>query len=238
MGRKKTVADQTLLSLIQRYYVEICNGNPRKLKLPAIAEYVANNGYPQYRVESLRRNKNARTYIESLKQTDSEKSIKLQAAYKTLDIDSFLECNRTTAALKNALASLDRYYWEIAESATEIGKRYQNLMKQFEETQEELKQTKEEIAALQETKKALQQRVRDLELSRETLRHIVGDYVYPDIANELLAEDGDLMNGNTIVDRERLNALLITGETTVSKGAEVRSGSTVIRNIIDSFEEN
>ena len=77
-----------------------------------------------------------------------------------------------------------------------------------------------------------------LKSSRETLRHIVEDYVYPDIANELLAEAGDLSNSDTIVDRERLNALLISGETTVSKEIETHSGSKVIRNIFNSFEDD
>ena len=238
MGRKKMIDDQTLLDLIQRYYDEICNYNPQKLKLPAIAEFVANNGYPQYRVESLRRNENARIYIKSLKQTDSEKSTKLQVVYKTLDVDHFLETNRTIAALKRALVNLDDYYKKIADTATEIGNKYQLLMRQYEETQEELSRTREEVSELQETQKALKQEMKVLKSSRETLRHIVEDYVYPDIANELLAEAGDLSNSDTIVDRERLNALLISGETTVSKEIETHSGSKVIRNIFNSFEDD
>jgi len=99
MGRSKIIDDKTLLDLIQKYYIEDCKGNANKLKLPALTEYIINNGYPNYTVTTLRRNEKARQYIDSLKQSTEEKSLAVLSTYKTLDVEAFLNTNKTHLVL-------------------------------------------------------------------------------------------------------------------------------------------
>lgn len=236
MGRNKTIDDEALLDLIGKYYTEVCKGDAHKMKLPALAGYIADNGYPGYRVESLRRSAKARAYIESLKQTDEEKASRILVAYKTLDVDDLLDHNRTRASLKTALIALDAYYKEIAEGTIEISKKYQVLSKKYGEVQNKLEQTREQLSALTQEVTSLKQRIRTLESDKKVLRSIVEDYVYPDIANTLLANDGVLSDPETIIDADKLNTLLISGDTKISKEPEVRSGSTVLKELYIDFE--
>ena len=55
MARKKYIDDNTLITLIDTYYLE-SGRSERALQLPQITDYINTNGYPKYQVTSLRRN--------------------------------------------------------------------------------------------------------------------------------------------------------------------------------------
>jgi len=83
--------------------------------------------------------------------------------------------------------------------------------------------------------KQLKEEIKTLQASNKQLKTVVNDYVYDDIANELLAQAGELVKEETIIDTNKLNKQIITAETKISKKSN--SGSSVIQGIFDNFEE-
>lgn len=132
MGRKKEIEDSELIKMIDTFFKEECNSNPKKLTLPAITSYINRNGHPNYRVESLRRTPVARNYINSLIASNEDINQKIISAHKTLDIETFLSINKTRNSLVRALTELDMYYKSISEAATRINKRNVELEKENE----------------------------------------------------------------------------------------------------------
>ena len=130
MGRKRTIDDAKLLILIDEFFRTECMQGSKKIKLPRLTEYIQKNGFPSFRVETLRRNKIARERIDELNQKVSSPS-DLVPVYKSLDIDAFLSNNQTQASLKSALTSLDTYYRGIFEYAVEIDKKYKDAQKRI-----------------------------------------------------------------------------------------------------------
>ena len=126
MGRNKAIEDSVLIELIKEYWGKSCCGDQRKLKLTAITRYINENGYPDYAVESLRRNVNARAYIDVLARDSRDTEQRVVAAYKTIDIDVFLNTHKTRASLKQALTELDGYYRLVSEAAASVEKRYRD----------------------------------------------------------------------------------------------------------------
>lgn len=237
MGRSKVIENNDLIELIKKFYIEECKGNAKKLKLPLITKYVLQNGYPNYKVESLRRNEVARNYIDSLKKIEEGKTLCILATYKTLDIESFLDTNKTRESLKKSLTILDSYYRTVAGTATEINKKYKDLEQKYEEASEKLNKAREDIEVLTHDISSLKVKNKSLRSDNNVLKGIVDDYIYPDIANELLIKDGVLSNADTSVDTYKLQKNLLSADTKIEKKSTARSGSAIIQNIFDKFED-
>ena len=62
MGRKLIIESEKLIDFIDRYITEVCNGNPQKIKIPALGDYIRSNGYPHLNDNIIRRNNEARKY--------------------------------------------------------------------------------------------------------------------------------------------------------------------------------
>lgn len=237
MGRNKVIEDNDLIELIQRFYIEECKSNAKKLKLPEMTEYVVQNGFPNYKVESLRRNKIARNYIDSLKEIEDGKTLCILATYKTLDVESFLDTNKTRESFKKALINLDSYYRTVANAATEVNKKYKVLEQKYEEISEKLNNAQKEIGELACNISSLKDKNKSLKNDNNVIKGIVDNYVYPDIANELLIKDGVLSNVNTSIDTDKLEKKLLSADSKIEKKSTARSGSATIQNIFDKFED-
>lgn len=236
MGRKRTIDDAKLLILIDEFFRTECMQGSKKIKLPRLTEYIQKNGFPSFRVETLRRNKIARERIDELNQKVSSPS-DLVPVYKSLDIDAFLSNNRTQASLKSALTSLDTYYRDIFEYAENIRERNTTLGKLNEHNLKLLKNQSEEISCLTQQNKVLKKRVSAAEAEQKRLKDIINDYVYPDIANALLAEDGDLIHAETNIISEKLSEKTITSETVIVFPKKATSNNSTIIKLFDDFEE-
>lgn len=236
MSKQKMISDSALLSLIKEYFDKECKGNARKLKLPLITAYIASHGYPSYQVTTLRRNEKAREYIDSLIKANT--AVQDVIIFKPLDIEDFLSSNRTPKALRTALSSLDSYYHTIAETSNAMNQNYKSLEKKCEKLtkeNEELKTTASEYKQLLLSKKA---EIKELGSENDMLYSIVTDYVYPEIANELLKRDGDLVKEQTTVKAEQLDKELVYSKTNIDIVPEFSSGSNVIRGLFQSLEDN
>jgi len=230
MPRKRMIDDIKLIELIRKFYEENCNGNARKLKLPAISDYIAENGYDGYRVETLRRTPAAREYIESLRNTSENNDLCFQVAYKTLDVEAFMDNNRTRASMKRALTELDSYYRNISDNASVLIKQYKILKDENDSLKTAIDSETEkakELALLKKANQELSSQVKKLSL-------ILENYVYPEIANELLSQEGILIKKETFIDAEKLKTKMITPESSVSD-YKLSSGSSVVSSILSDL---
>ena len=98
MGRKKAIEEDKLIALINDYYIKVCGGRARRMKLSAIAQYIRENGYPKFQDYTLRRSETARKHIEKLKAKETKPLITV-ADYKTLDVANLLKNNPSKAQL-------------------------------------------------------------------------------------------------------------------------------------------
>lgn len=237
MGRKRTIDDAKLLILIDEFFRTECMQGSKKIKLPRLTEYIQKNGFPSFRVETLRRNKIARERIDELNQRVSSPFAPIPV-YKSLDIDAFLSNNRTQTSLKSALTSLDTYYRGIFEYAESVRERNTTLERLNKRNLELLENQSEDLSRLTQQIHILEKRVSAAEAEQKRLRGIVNDYVYPDIANALLAEDGDLVQTETNIVPEKLSAKIITSETVIEFPKKISGSNTGIVKLFDNFEED
>lgn len=197
MARKKLIEDDALLKLIKDYYLTQCNGDASRLKLPEITKYINSCGYPDYRVTTLRRNGKARDYINELKSKTETATIQSLMSYKTLDVDAFLRTNRTAADLKRALAELDTSYRMIVQQAITI---YENNKKEQDKAvalSRQFKKLKSEKNDQEEIIKNLKQKIKVLEAEEKRLKSYIRDTVYPELADDVLVQTGELKKPKT-----------------------------------------
>lgn len=242
MARNKLITDKELLKLIQKFLEEKCGGNASKLKLPAIAEYVSQTGYPGYRVETLRRNKAARDYIDTLMDTAEGKALVTVVTYKSLDIEAFLTANTTHQSMTRALTQLDTYYKTIADSAVLLNGKYKELEKQVEIIANERDNALKQLNELTISHQATTNLNKILKKENEIYKKVLSDYVYPDIANELLKKEGILKKSSSYIESDVLETKIITSSTCIipddseRKTVKAKSGSNVIQGLFDDFK--
>lgn len=235
MGRTRTIDDNTLIKLIKQYFDEVCKGNARMLKLPKIAEYIASHGYPAYKVTSLRRSSAARKYIDSLMKAQC--SVQDVVVFKPLDIEDFLDTNRTRKAQMIALSNLDNYYHTVADTSNAMIQNYKSLEKKCDGLFEKLEKAESVVTNCKDELGQKSAEVKALRERCDFLKELVLDYVYPEIANELLRRDGDLIMEKTSINTEHLAKELIVSPSYIEEVPEFSSGSNVIRGLFQELEE-
>ncbi len=234
MARPKQIDDSKLLNLIERFFREECRGDSRKLKYEDIAKYIQKNGYPDYKATSLRRDTTAKTYIDNFKNQTKEATVTTVSTYKTLDVEEFINNNRTPDRLKRSLTELDAYYKSVADSAAQIFNEYNTLLKKYEELKAALEESRNTQKDTEERSKDSHSEVIALKKEIKVLNSVINTYVYPEIANELLAKERVKMKTTGYIDKEKLDEHIITAETPVN---DSKSGSKVIRGLFDNIEE-
>lgn len=228
MGRKKIIEDDVLLKLLESFYEKECKCNANRLKLPEIADYVRHHGYPDYTVETLRRNPLARSYIDGKKQTAEDTRLVTLVCHKPIDVDAFLATHPTRSTLRQGLVKIDGHYKVVADTAAGVIKEHNALKAKLEDAVEALKRAQEENQTLKEALAAAKQDVTELKSRVRMYKGIVDDYVYPGVANELLLQDGVLSETSTGIDPDKLEVNIITSGTVVNPQTKLRSGSSVL----------
>ena len=184
MARMKKICTGEILAFVDQYMLE----NPdEKITLPKLGEFIRSQGrnVADYLI---RRDKQAVQYIQEKRHGSLEVALQTVAVYQILDVDNFLDRNKSPVKLKTALMERDRYYKGIALSATK-------LFKQYDALRQELESEKQKSASLEKANADLKQRLKKGEerKTNETinkLKQIIKTYVYPEIANEILQKEG------------------------------------------------
>ena len=230
MARPKTVEDNIILDLIEKYYLEKCGGNSAKLKLPDIADYIAKETNTSYKVTQLRRNSAAREYIDVLKDTVEQKQLSVVVTFKSLDIDNFLIKNRTKSSLKTALSELDSYYKTIADSAVELNRNSKEIQDRLTKIEKEKNLFQKELELAENKIQELKKELNQYRINNDALSTVVNTYVYPEIANKLLEKEGFLTNTNDVIIDIALEENIVTTNT------DIFSESNVIQGLFDKYK--
>lgn len=212
MARKKYIDDQELLLLFEHYLLEHCSNNPRLFKIPQFGNYLRNNGFPQVADTTIRRNKEFRQALNDKLELFEDGTYQTVITYKTLDVERFLTTNRTPKAIKSALVELNGHYKRIVDAAIAYKDEVESLKKRMEEL-------KSEVAQLKESKYVFDEQARankELEGENKKLRKLLKTSLYPEIANELLKEEGLLKFDHQTVTKQYLKEQVITADSEIS----------------------
>lgn len=209
MGRKAKIDDATLLNLLDLFFIGVCNKDISMLKIPAFAEFVRKNGYAEVQDYLIRRNTAIRERMEELK-TDADTAYQNRAVvFRNLDVDSFLSKHTSPSALKKALIERDNYYQQLAESAAYCIGKYNEQRPSFDNISEQNK-------ILQAENSRLQEELRNSQEEIIKLRRFIDTYVNPEIANELLKQDGLLKTTTGIIDTDNMNTNILHADSDVT----------------------
>lgn len=229
MARPKLIEDNVLLDIIKKYFNEECNGNVKKLKTSEIVKYINANGYPDYPVSTLRRTPVAIKYIEELRKLITDEHYITSVSYQTIDAARLVDGNRSRDTLIKAIIDRDNYYKTIADASAQSFERYNALSKKYDAEIVYRKGLEEKIAALEEQHKESQKYITELKRELMAYKSVVENYVYPEIANELLVQEGAIRQTDAIIKTDVLEADIITATTDIKMAS--KSGSKIIEGL-------
>ena len=230
MARRQIINTDVLLTLIDRFVFEKCEGDVKQLKIPLLGDFVRENGY-EVQDYLIRRNQAARDHIMSLIKTDINEDIHRVASFRNMDFDSFFRKNRTKDKIIVGLNERDSYYRDIALSANRAYEEYekekngnQTLKIKIDELSDQYFKAKDDLEqSVLEAQKLI--------LENNKLREIVKKYVYPEIANELLRDQGLIKNTSAIVNPTILKQEIVTAD---KEADDIKTN--IIRVLFDRFE--
>lgn len=240
MARKKYIDDEELVLLFEQYLQEQCSNDPKAFKIPQFGNYLRNNGFPQIADTTIRRNKEFRQALNDKLELFEDDSYQTVITYKTLDVERFLMTNRTPKAIKSALVELNVHYKRIVDAAIAYKDEVESLKKRMEELKSEVAQLKESKFVFDEQARAN----KELEGENKKLRNLLKTSLYPEIANELLKEEGLLKFDHQTVTKQYLKEQVITADSEISfiknktteqnENKSSKSKILDIKNLLDS----
>ena len=199
MARKRSIEAGLLVKLAIVFLNTECKGNVSKLTYAAIAKFASKHTGMEIKEYVVRRCPEIVNYVYSAKENLANDELKDLVVYQTLDLDSFLSKNNSLQALKTALSQRDQYYEKICSRAVKVLEQAMELKKENATLSEErnklqVKTTELEVKYKQEHKeKAYFEKV------FKKMKDILYANVYPNIADELLREEGLLQGEGGVI---------------------------------------
>ena len=207
MARRKHIEDVEIIEHFEKYLQEECSNNVSLFKIPRFGDYLRKNGFPSVADTTLRRNTSFREVLaeRKAKYDEEEEEYRTVITYKTIDVDSFMATNRTPNAIRTGLSELNLYYKKVAEAALE----FKNENVKLQDENEELKEQIQQLLQKETSRKAL-------ETENIKLRALIKSSVYPEIANELLKEEGILQSEQQVITDEFMVNNILTADSEIN----------------------
>lgn len=207
MARRKHIEDVEIIEHFEKYLQEECSNNVTLFKIPRFGDYLRKNGFPSVADTTLRRNNGFRELLaeRKAKYEEEEEEYRTVITYKTIDVDSFMATNRTPNAIRTGLSELNLYYKKVAEAALE----FKNENVKLQDENEELKEQIQQLLQKETSRKAL-------ETENIKLRALIKSSVYPEIANELLKEEGILQSEQQVITDEFMANNILTADSEIN----------------------
>lgn len=196
MARPRKLGNADMIKIVDSFYES--NGDPSMLKCSFLEEYAISIGF-DVKAYDFRRNKAVRVRMDELKDLSLLSSGSGAIAYKSLDVDSLLDRNRTRPMLRNALLELDETWRRIYDRAAEMSKRNKALEKGIEDVSAERDKLTFDASELSSQITALNKSNKELILENRYLKRMLKQYLYPAIANEILLNENVLEQVDTEV---------------------------------------
>lgn len=212
MARRKHIEDVEIIEHFEKYLQEKCSNNITLFKIPRFGDYLRNNGFPSVADTTLRRNTGFREVLaeRKAKYDEEEEEYRTVITYKTIDVDSFMATNRTPNAIRTGLSELNLYYKKVAEAALE----FKNENVKLQDENEELKEQIQQLLQKETSRKAL-------ETENIKLRALIKSSVYPEIANELLKEEGILQSKQQVITDEFMANNILTADSEINFHSDI-----------------
>ena len=208
MARPRSFTEDELIALIKEYYLKYPN---RMIKTSDLEQYARTHGRPNFKAYSIRRCAKAKQYIDQINANNQVTLETTIVTWRQLDVDAFLNLNRSRSDLKNALIQRDNYYGEVCRSAGEFLRDKERLEAKITRMNSEINNLKNQIAELEQMNTNKINRYSQEMLSK--MKKVLDTYVYPDIANEILKKEGlDSLFG-LYVNPESVESEMITPES-------------------------
>lgn len=208
MARPRLFTEDELIALINEYYLEYPN---RMIKTSDLERYANAHGHPEFKSYSIRRCPKAKQYIDQINASNQVTLETTIVTWRQLDVDAFLNLNRSRSDLKNALIQRDNYYGEVCRSAGEFLREKEHLEDKIRRMKSEINDLKSQIAELEQMNTNKINRYSQEMLSK--MKKVLDTYVYPDIANEILKKEGLDSLFSLYVNPESVESEMITPES-------------------------
>lgn len=212
MARRKHIEDVEIIEHFEKYLQEVCSNNITLFKIPRFGDYLRNNGFPSVADTTLRRNTGFREVLaeRKAKYDEEEEEYRTVITYKTIDVDSFMATNRTPNAIRTGLSELNLYYKKVAEAALE----FKNENEKLQDENEELKEHIQQLLQKETSRKAL-------ETENIKLHALIKSSVYPEIANELLKEEGILQSEQQVITDKFMANNILTADSEINFHSDI-----------------
>lgn len=227
MARPRLFTEDELIALINEYYLEYPN---RMIKTSDLERYANAHGHPEFKSYSIRRCAKAKQYIDQINASNQVTLETTIVTWRQLDVDAFLNLNRSRSDLKNALIQRDNYYGEVCRSAGEFLRDKEHLEDKIRRMKSEINDLKSQIAELEQMNTNKINRYSQEMLSK--MKKVLDTYVYPDIANEILKKEGLDSLFSLYVNPESVESEMITPESVL----EISSNQTTISDEDDTVD--
>ena len=208
MARPRLFTEDELIALINEYYLEYPN---RMVKTSDLERYANAHGHPEFKSYSIRRCPKAKQYIDQINASNQVTLETTIVTWRQLDVDAFLNLNRSRNDLKNALIQRDNYYGEVCRSAGEFLRDKEHLEDKIRRMKSEINNLKNQVAELEQMNTNKINRYSQEMLSK--MKKVLDTYVYPDIANEILKKEGLDSLFSLYVNPESVESEMITPES-------------------------
>lgn len=231
MARPRLFTEDELIALINEYYLEYPN---RMIKTSDLERYANAHGHPNFKAYSIRRCAKAKQYIDQINANNQVTLETTIVTWRQLDVDAFLNLNRSRSDLKNALIQRDNYYGEVCRSAGEFLRDKERLEAKITRMNSEINNLKNQIAELEQMNTNKINRYSQVMLSK--MKKVLDTYVYPDIANEILKKEGLDSLFSLYVNPESVESEMITPESVL----EIDNNQTNTSdedNTVDSIQD-
>ena len=227
MARPRLFTEDELIALINEYYLEYPN---RMVKTSDLERYANAHGHPEFKSYSIRRCPKAKQYIDQINASNQVTLETTIVTWRQLDVDAFLNLNRSRSDLKNALIQRDNYYGEVCRSAGEFLRDKERLEAKITRMNSEINNLKNQVAELEQMNTNKINRYSQEMLSK--MKKVLDTYVYPDIANDILKKEGLDSLFSLYVNPESVESEMITPESVL----EISSNQTTTSDEDDTVD--
>lgn len=211
MARPQKISDETIIKLLNEYVLQ----NPNKdIKTVDFGQYLRSHGY-QIEDYTLRRRKEVQSAIDNINAANRETLSATVPVWQQLDPVQFLANNPSRESLIKALTVRDNYYGQIAALANTYQQKVKELTEENTQLRYDNKHVRKVNAEAQERADSLSADVKEKDETIRKLKKILKDYVYPDIATQLLHEAGISETVSRVADSEKTIQQLIDPNTPV-----------------------
>lgn len=209
MTRQKSITTDELKNFLNEYRIT----NPYiKVEIPKLGIFIRSLGI-DVKDYTIRRNAEFRKLLDEINQDFRKEIYSDVITYNTLDPKSFIKRNNTPEKLAVALANRDAYYRHVADKAAKLFELNQTLQQEITGKDNAIK----DLTAKLDKTKSEAMLIKEKDDAIKALKNIIDIYVYPSVANALLAKEGILEIVAGVVDNGTIDQLTISADTNIEK---------------------